>query len=108
GLIVQREQRMQYFLGLRYIDLLDSAIGTFAANYQLSPKYSVGFRQSYDFADTLDVYSSVSIQRRFDRFFLIATAYNDSTSGENGFGFGFYPEGLGAGASTDQLQQAFN
>ena len=34
---------------------------------------SFGFRQSYDFADTLGVYSSVSIQRRFDRFFLLAT-----------------------------------
>ena len=107
GLIAARDVRTMYFVGLRNIEALHSAIGTFAMNYQLSPKYSVGFRQSYDFADTLGVYSSVTVQRRFDRFFLFATAYNDSTSGENGFGFGFYPEGLGRGLSTDELQSSF-
>ncbi len=40
--------------------------------------------------------------------FLILTAYNDSTSGENGFGFGFFPEGLGRGVSSDALENSFN
>ena len=108
GLIAQRDVRTQYYVGLRYIDELNSAIGTFAINYQMTAKYSFGFRQSYNFADTLDVYSSATVQRRFDRFFLYLTVFNDSTTGDNGFGVGFFPEGLGRGLSSDALQNSFN
>jgi hypothetical protein len=107
GLIVQRDTRMTYFLGLRYIDDLDSAIGTIATNYELTRKYSIGIRQSYNFAETLDVFSSFSVQRRFDRFLMLFTVYNDSTTGENGFSFGIFPEGLGRGISSDALDSAF-
>src|SRR5205823_2271739 len=55
GLIAQRDVRTTYYLGLRYIEELHSAIGTIAMTYQFTPKYSFGWRQSYNFADTFDV-----------------------------------------------------
>jgi len=35
------------------------------------------------------------------------SVYNDANSGESGFSFGIYPEGLGSGASTDALSKVF-
>jgi lipopolysaccharide export system protein LptA len=108
GLIAQRGERTTYYLGMRYIEDLSSAIGTIAANYQMTPKYSIGFRESFNFAEQVGVYSAISFQRRFDRFSCLLSVYNDTTDNQSGFNFGFYPEGLGAGASTDALTQNFN
>jgi hypothetical protein len=107
GMIARRDTRVSYFLGLRYIEDLDSSIATVALSYELTRKYSVGFRQSYDFGDEGDsVYSSVSFQRKFDRFLMMLTAYNNSTDDSKGISFGLFPEGF-VGASTDALQRAF-
>lgn len=106
GLIARRDTRMTYFLGLRYIEDLNSSIGTVAANYELTRKYSVGFQQSYDFRDEGGVYSSINVQRRFDRFFMMFSIYDNSDDDEQGIGFALYPEGL-AGASTQQMGRFF-
>ncbi|MEO6437457.1 MAG: LPS assembly protein LptD [Tepidisphaeraceae bacterium] len=107
GLIAKRDTRVTYFVGLRYIDELDSSIGTVAFSYELTRKYSVGLRQSYNFDDEGDVYSSLSFQRKFDRFFMMFTIYDDRVEDEQGIGFALYPEGLGAGASSDALGKFF-
>jgi hypothetical protein len=106
GVIARRDTRVAYYLGFRYIDELDSDIATIALSYELTRKYSVGIRQSYDFGGSDNVYSSLSIQRRFDRFLMMVSVYNNSTDGNNGISFGLFPEGF-AGASTDTLQRAF-
>jgi len=105
-MIARRDTRMAYYLGFRYIEELDSDIATVALSYELTRKYSIGIRQSYDFGGDDNVYSSFSIQRRFDRFLMMVSVYNNSTDGNSGFSFGVFPEGF-AGASTDTLQRAF-
>jgi hypothetical protein len=107
GLIAQRAERVTYFLGFRYIGDLDSDIATIAFSYQLTPKYSIGVKQSFDFGSNSDVYSSVSVLRKFDRFFMLFSVYHDQSNNESGFSFGLFPEGLGKGASTDQLTNVF-
>jgi hypothetical protein len=106
GMIARRDTRVAYFAGIRYIEDLDSSIVTVALSYELTRKYSIGVRQSYDFGDSDNVYSSLSFQRRFDRFLMMASLYNNSTDDSKGISFGIFPEGLG-GASTDALQSAF-
>jgi hypothetical protein len=106
GMIARRDTRVAYFMGLRYIEELDSNIGTVALSYELTRKYSVGVRQSYDFGDSGNVYSSLSFQRRFDRFLMLVSVYNNSTDDNQGISFGLFPEGF-VGASTDTLQRAF-
>jgi hypothetical protein len=107
GLIARRDSRLAYFIGVRYIEALNSAIGTIATSYEITRKYSVGLRQSYDFSDAGSVYSSATLQRRFDRYTMSFSVYNNSTDGQSGFGFGIYPEGLGFGASSDTMQSLF-
>jgi hypothetical protein len=106
GMIARRDTRVAYFAGVRYIEDLDSSIITLALSYELTRKYTVGFRQSYDFGDSDNVYSSLSFQRRFDRFLMMLTAYDNSTDDSQGISFGVFPEGLG-GISSDALQTAF-
>lgn len=107
GVVAERGDRTKYFLSFRDIAALESRIVTLAATYQLSSKYSVGGRVAYDFGDNSDVYTSVSLQRKFDRFFTMFTVYNDANTGESGFSFGLYPEGFGGGASSDSLGRVF-
>jgi hypothetical protein len=92
---------------MRWIDPLSSRIASLAMTYQLTPKYTIGGRFAYDFGDSSDVYTSMSIQRKFDRFFVLVSVFNDANSGESGFNFGIYPEGLGSGASTDAISKVF-
>ena len=89
----------------RHLAVLDAYAET--GTYELTAKYSIGTLLSYDFGSSSDVYTAVSFQRRFDRFFAIFSVTHDAISGESGFGISIYPEGLGAGASTDALQKVF-
>jgi hypothetical protein len=107
GMIAERGDRTKYFLSMRWIDPLSSRIASLAMTYQLTPKYTIGGRFAYDFGDSSDVYTSMSIQRKFDRFFVLVSVFNDANSGESGFNFGIYPEGLGSGASTDAISKVF-
>ena len=108
GMIAERGERTKYFLSLRYIEELDSEVATLAATYQLTAKYSIGGSFAYSFGDSTDIYSSVTFERKFDRYSVLFTAFHDADTGESGFNFGFYPEGLGTGASTDALDKTFN
>jgi lipopolysaccharide assembly outer membrane protein LptD (OstA) len=108
GLVARRAERVNYLTSVRYIKELNSSIGTVAATYEMTPKYSIGFSESFDFSQGLGVYSSFSIQRKFDRFFAIFTVFNNSADASNGVGFAIYPEGLGAGFSSDALGQQFS
>jgi hypothetical protein len=107
GMAARRGDRLGYFIGTRYIDELSSAITTVAAQYQLTPKYTFLVRQSFDFGLREDVYESISIQRKFDRFYILLTIYHDAANNNSGFGFAFYPEGLGRGLQSEQLQTVF-
>ena len=49
----------------------------------------------------------MSVLRKFDRFFMLFSVYHDQSNNESGFSFGLFPEGLGKGASTDQLTNVF-
>lgn len=108
GLAVQRGERLNYFLGQRYIQPLNSNITTFVANYQLTTKYAVAFTQRFDFGQQHNVDSGFSVIRHFDRFYAALTLRYDAISNESGFMFNVYPEGLGrAGAGSAALGQAF-
>lgn len=104
GMAVQRGERLTYFIGQRYIQPLNSNITTFAANYELSTKYTVGFRQSFDFGLRREVSSDITFLRHFDRFYAALTLRYDEVGSSSGFMFNIYPEGLGkASAGTAAL-----
>jgi hypothetical protein len=101
GVAVQRESRMAYFLGTRYIGELNSTIASFVMNYDLSAKYAIRFSESINLSDRENQDTSVSLVRKFDKFFMIFTYYYDAVNDEQGFRFGLYPEGFAYGLTSD-------
>jgi LPS transport system D len=102
GVAVQRDERLSYFFGLRYLADLDSNVATAEVNYEVSRKYSVALTQSFDFGQSHDVYYSFSLIRKFDRFAVTLRSFYDQTSHESGVSFSVQPFGL-RGLGTDQL-----
>jgi hypothetical protein len=106
GAAVQRDVRLAYFVGLRYIGQLNSTVASIAADYQLSLRYNVAFSESVDVSTEKSEDSSVTLTRHFDRFFASLTIYYDQINQQSGFRFGFIPEGVGKGVSSDQVSNA--
>ena len=115
GLAVQRDPRLRYYLGIRRIADLDSAIATVGASYQINEKYTVsGFFQfdgDYNSGQTLG--SSVSLIRKFPRWYLGTTFVTDKRTGDIGLYVTVWPEGvpevrLGSGRTTLLSQSDLN
>jgi hypothetical protein len=104
GLAVQRDERLSYFFGLRYIGDLDSDLATAQVNYEISRKYSVNLTESFDFGQSRDVNYSFSLIRKFDRFSASLQAYYDQASHQSGVSFSVQPFGL-RGLGSNQLAQ---
>jgi LPS transport system D len=94
GMAVQRYDRVGYYLGLRYIEQLNSDIATFAIVYQLTAKYLVVFSQGYDFGAGQDVGTDITVERQFDRLTCDLTVFHDSVENNSGVEFNIYPTGL--------------
>lgn len=107
GATIQRDTRMAYFLGVRYIGQVNSTIASFIASYQISAKYSVRLAESVDLDQNKNQDTSITLVRKFDRFFITGTVFYDAVDDTNGFRVGIFPEGLGYGLNTDQFQNAF-
>jgi hypothetical protein len=105
GLAVQRDERLSYFIGNRYIADLNSNITTFDATYELSRSYDMSFSESFDFGQSRNVYYSATLTRKFDRFEAGFRVYYDQTTNQNGFSFEFSPYGFAKSLGTDQAQQ---
>ncbi|MCD6365761.1 MAG: hypothetical protein J7M14_07785, partial [Planctomycetes bacterium] len=90
SLNVERNPRLAYFTGLRYIRDLDSSVGTIGINYKLSEKYSLSFFEQYDFdfmsGDNLA--TRLTFTRRLARWFVSVTFIFDK--GGEGDDIGIY------------------
>jgi len=104
GMLAGRGDRVTYYTGLRYIGLINSTIASFAVQYQLTLKYSVNFSVAIDLDRTSSKGGSISVLRKFDRFYIGAGAYYDATENTSGFTISFFPEGL-KGVNSNQLMQ---
>jgi lipopolysaccharide export system protein LptA len=107
GLAVQRDIRTSWYAGLRYIGQVNSTIASFAINYQLSTKYTLAFGQSYEFSEREADQSTITVIRKFDRFFVSLQFFRDYVNDDSGFRFAIYPEGLGYGFNTADLNTVF-
>ena len=96
GLAVQRDPRLRYYAGFRYIDDLDSAVGTFGINYKINRKYSISAFEQYDFAfdNGRNLSTTVTITRKFPRWFAGFTFSYDNSQNELTVLLTFWPEGI--------------
>jgi hypothetical protein len=115
GVAVQRDPRLRYYLGIRSIEDLDSTIATVGATYQINEKYSVsGFLQfDADYNSGQMLGSSLSLIRKFPRWFLGTTFTTDRRTGDLGLFVTVWPEGmpeirLGSGRTTLLNQSDLN
>ena len=112
GVLVRRDVVESWYVGNRYIADLHSNIVSIQANYQISPKYSISFGQSFDFGLGKDVASNIQVVRSFDRFIMAFGFSHDEISNQTGFSFnisplGFGPQG-GQGVGSSALQGPFH
>lgn len=107
GILVRRDPVQSWYVGNRYIADLKSNIVSVSGNYLISPKYSVGFSQSFDFGLGKDVSSSISVARTFDRFVMSFNFSHDQISNQTGFSFSVAPMGFGQGLGSSALQGPF-
>ncbi len=108
GLVTRRDVNLLYFLGLRYIEELESNIATIFVQYDLSPKYMLVGVQNYDFGQNENVSSALEVRRRFDTFSVIGRVVYNERDNQSGFSFNIIPNGVGFGLDTNQLDQTFN
>ena len=124
GMAAARDTRLAYFVGLRYIDSgqyapltgggtfipkdLHSVVLTGAVNYEITPKYTIAAKQSFDFGTQQKILSNYSLIRHFDRWYASITFRVDYIGDQSGIFFNVWPEGLGTAASSaERLQEVF-
>ena len=107
GLAVQRDTRLSYFVGARYIGQLNSTIASTAINYEMSTKYALQFVESVNLSDRRNQNTTFTLIRKFDRFYITFSVYYDAVEDVSGVRFGLVPLGLSRAVSTDSLNQIF-
>ncbi len=96
GISVARDPRLKYYLGMRDIHDLDSAVGTFGASYRINRKYTVSAFEQYDFglAGGQNVATSATLVRKFPRLYLAFTFTYDRSRNDVGMLISIWPEGI--------------
>ena len=106
GLAVQRDERLSYYTGLRYIGGLDSTIASFNSTYKISFKYSMLLNAAVDLNKDQNQSYGLTLIRKFDRFVGTAGFIYDAANDEAGFRISIVPSGLGFGFDSNALQNA--
>ena len=96
GLTVSRDPRLRYYLGLRYIEALESSLGTVGLYYKISRKYSLSVFEQYDFnlEGGRNEATSATIVRKFSRLYAAITITYDRTYDEVSVVLSVWPEGI--------------
>jgi len=94
SLAVQRDPRLAYFLGWRYIRRIDSNLIGFGANYKAAEVHTFALREYFDIdrGETLEF--SVTYIRKLPRWYVAATFELDEAEDDIGVSLAAWPEGL--------------
>jgi hypothetical protein len=100
GVSVQRDPRLKYYAGVRYINQLDSTVGTIGATYKINKKYTISAYEQYDFSyrDGVNLGTRVTITRKMPRWYVSVTFLFDQRYDDGDDRFGLMltlrPEGV--------------
>lgn len=101
SLAVERDPRLAYFFGWRYIHDTDNNLLGFGANYRLNEKHTVAFREYYDLELNRNYSTEISLIRRWPRWSTALTFDVDRPTDDVGIHLSIWPEGaprLGLGS----------
>ena len=96
GFVVKRDPRLEYYVGVRTIRDLESAIFTLAAKYQINRKYSIRALQQYDFDydGGTNLATKFTIVRKFPRWYVGMTVAYDARWDDLTVMLQIWPEGI--------------
>lgn len=96
GFAVQRDPRLRYYLGIRWIEDLNSSVGTFGVDYEINRKYSVSFFEQYDFLfhDGDNLATAITLTRKFPRWYVAVGFLYDAGLDDIMLTFSVWPEGV--------------
>ncbi len=94
SLAVERTPRFSYFLGWRYIREIDSNLLGLGANYRISRKHTLAFREYFDLERGETLEFSVTYIRKFPRWYVAASFDLDKAEDEFGISLSAWPEGV--------------
>ncbi|MEM6313221.1 MAG: hypothetical protein AAF743_03995, partial [Planctomycetota bacterium] len=106
GFAAQRGQRLSYFVGVRYIGEINTAISTLYGTYELGDKYTLDGGVTLDLTNGESRTFDIGINRSFDRVVLGFRGFFDQVDDEGGFRITLFPKGIGYGIDTLDLQNA--
>jgi hypothetical protein len=100
GVAVQREPRVRYFAGVRYIGEINSTIGTVTFDYEISTRYAIALHQSFDLGEGTSQDTSMELTRKFEQFVFGVAVYFDQIEEEGGIAFSISPRNLPFGGPS--------
>jgi lipopolysaccharide assembly outer membrane protein LptD (OstA) len=93
SLAVEREPRMSYFVGWRYVHDTDNSLLGGGANYKLTEKHSVAFREFYDLNAGRNYTTELAYIRKWPRWYSSIAFDVDRSLDDWGVNFSVWPEG---------------
>jgi hypothetical protein len=90
---VERDPRLAYFFGWRYIHDTDNSLIGFGANYRLNEKYIFAFREYYDIELDRNYSTELSLVRRWPRWYTAVTFDIDEAIDQWSIALAIWPEG---------------
>jgi hypothetical protein len=96
GFAVQRDPRVRYYLGTRFVDDMDTALGILGVSYRINRLYTVSFFEQYDFRfdGGKNLLSTLSVIRKFPRWYAALSMNLDKSLGGLGVYVTLWPEGV--------------
>ncbi len=96
GLAIQRDPRLRYYVGSRYIDDYDSWMWTAGLNYKINKRYEFSGFQQYDmdFSNGTNVLSQFSMIRKFPRWYVAFSVVIDRVTDDVSYLITLWPEGM--------------
>jgi hypothetical protein len=92
---------LSYYVGTRYLRRFNNGLGeegsnmfTFAATYEIDPRYTVVFSQEFDFDYGKTIRSEMSLIRRYHRVYWALTYSADESLKSNAVVFSIWPQGV--------------
>jgi len=96
GLYFERTPRANWYIGHRYIGLTHSNLMAIGGNYQLNPKYTIGFEEEFDLDAGKNSNLDVTLIRKMPGWNFALNAGFDKTQKVNSLSISLWPEGLPA------------
>ena len=92
---------LSYYIGSRYLRRFENGLGekgsnalTFAATYELDPRYTLIFSQQMDLDYGLNIRSDITVIRRYHRLYFALTYSADESLSQHAVVFSIWPQGV--------------